>query len=282
MQSNLLTMEYIGLLYNPLTDDSVQLSLELQTHLQQRGVNVWRGTSHDIFQNPAALIGVDLLIAMGGDGTVLRATRIAIPHGIPILTVAMGRLNFMAELTPETMYEGLDMLLERGGWLDQRSLIQVVLHRNGEAVAVFTALNEAVISRGDISRIVTVEVLLDNIPLTTYRADGVLVATATGSSAYALSAGGPIVDPRSRALILVPVAAHLTAIPAMVLHEDTVVSLRVACCRHATLAVDGRENIAVAEGDEICISRSSKICTFVRVYPHTHFYASLVNRLRRE
>ncbi len=275
-------MECIGLIYNPHSEPSLHVSAELKTYLEARDVRVWRGTSQALFEEPSLLRGMDLLIALGGDGTVLRATRLAIPYGLPILTVALGRLNFMAELTPETLYAGIDTLLERGGWLDQRSLIHVVLHRKGEAVAQFTVLNEAVVSRGDISRMVTVEVLVDSIPLTTYRADGVLVATATGSSAYALSAGGPIVDPRSRALILVPVAAHLTAIPSMVLHEDTVVSLRVACCRHATLAVDGRENIAVAEGDEICVSRSSKICTFVRVHPHTHFYESLVRRLRRE
>jgi NAD+ kinase len=275
-------MNAIGLLYNPLSDASIRVSFELMAYLEDKGLKVWRGTSPDTDEEIAALAGLDLLIALGGDGTVLRAARVAIPHAIPVLTVAMGRLNFMAELTPDDLYEGLNTLLDRGGWLDRRSLLHAVLYRRGELIADYTALNEVVVSRGDVSRTLTVEVQIDRIPLTTYRADGVLVATATGSSAYALSAGGPIVDPRSRALLLVPVAAHLTAIPSMVLHEDAVVTLAMSCCRHATMAVDGRDNIPVYEGDELLVSRSSKICTFVRVYPHSHFYSSLIRRLRRE
>jgi NAD+ kinase len=275
-------IQRIGVLYNPLSPESEQFSVELVRHLEQRGLETWHGTSQKTHHDHSTLAQLDMLIALGGDGTVLRTARLAIPHNIPILTVAMGRLNFLAEMVPDDVYDGLDILLDGGGWLDHRALIHTTLRRQGLVTAEFAALNEVVMSRGDISRILTVNVKIDNIPLTTYRADGVLVSTATGSSAYALSAGGPIVDPRSRALVLVPVAAHLTAVPSMVLHEDSIVTLHINCCRHATLAVDGRENLQLHEEDQVEVKRSEQVCTFVRVHPPNEFYASLIRRLRRE
>lgn len=272
----------IGIIYNPLSEEAIHVSMQFAATLEQRGFGVWRGTSQDMYNHTEWLEMLDLLIAFGGDGTMLRAARMAFPHNIPVFTVALGRLNFMAEMTPDTLDEGLQTLLDGGGWLDRRTLIHTTLQRRGQTMGVFTALNEVVVSRGDIGRIVAVDVLIDDIPLTTYRADGVLVATATGSTAYALSAGGPILDPRSRALVLVPVAAHLTAVPSMVLHEDSLVTLVVQSCRHATLAVDGRENVLVYEGDKIQICRSNKVCSFVRVHPQSQFFAGLVRRLRRE
>lgn len=276
-------MRYIGLLYNPFSEESVRVSAELKRYLEHRDIEVWRGTSPEHQSEIDSLADLDMLIALGGDGTVLRAARVAIPHNTPVLTVAMGRLNFMAELTPDNMYQGLEILLNNdGGWYDYRTLLHINLYRQDQLIEEFTALNEVVISRGEISRTLSVIVQIDRMPLTTYRADGVLVATATGSSAYALSAGGPILDPRSQALVLVPIAAHLTAIPSMVLYEDSSVYLSVSHCRHALMSVDGRESLMVYEDDEVQISRSGKMCTFVRVYPHCHFYKSLINRLRRE
>ncbi len=279
---NLPKPQRIGVLYNPLSNASVQLSVELSTYLEERGLHVWRGTSHDQCTAADEIALLDIMIALGGDGTALRAARIAVPHRIPVLTVALGRLNFLAEMLPTDLYHGLETLLDGGGWLDQRTLIEVSLHRQGRTQATFTALNEIVVSRGDISRIITVDVLVDEMPLTTYRADGVLVATATGSTAYALSAGGPILDPRSRALVLVPVAAHLTAVPSMVLHEDSIITLFIRSCRHATLSVDGRQNLPLYEGDTISARVCDDTCTFVRIHPQKQFYASLIHRLRRE
>lgn len=275
-------MRRIGILYNPLSDRSCRLSSEIVTWLASQGLSAWRGTSEEGRANPSALEGIELLIALGGDGTVLRAAHLAIPLGIPILTVALGRLNFMAELGPGELPNALKTLVSGGGWYEQRSLLHVLLQRPGTPAEEFIALNEVVVSRGDVGRTLTVDVKIDRIPLTTYRADGVMVATATGSTAYALSAGGPIVDPRSRSLVLVPIAAHLTAVPSMVLHEDTVVDLALHCHHHAILSVDGRENTTIHDEDKVQVWRSNKVCTFARVQPPTQLYASFVQRLRRE
>ncbi len=275
-------MQHIGVLYNPLSDRSRRLAQEISQWLDNQGIQVWHGTSEEGREQPAVFSTLDLLITLGGDGTVLRGAHLAIPYRIPLLTVALGRLNFMAELSPNELPGAIHTLLQGSGWFEQRTLIDASLHRSGRQIGSYTALNEIVLSRGDIGRVLTVEVEIDDIPLTTYHADGVLVATATGSTAYALSAGGPIVDPRSHSLVLVPIAAHLTAIPAMVLHEDTTVRLYNSQSYHAALSVDGRENIPMEEYDMIQVVRSKQVCIFARVQPPRELYGSFVQRLRRQ
>lgn len=276
-------MKRIGVLFNPLSEQSVRHSEELAHWLRQRGLEVWHGISHEGRPEPEGLEGTDLLIALGGDGTVLRAAHLAIDRGgMPVLPVALGHLSFMAELRPEEMYDGLSVLLEGGGWQDERALLESTIFRSGEDPCHLVALNEALVARGEINRVVRVEVELYHATLTTYHADGVIVATATGSTAYALSAGGPIVDPRSRALTLVPVAAHLTNIPSLVLHEDAVVTLTVRSRHQAGFSSDGRPPIPLHEGDVVEIHRSDRTCHFARVHPMSTFYARLTQRLRRE
>jgi NAD+ kinase len=272
----------VAILYNPFTEASVERSAELEVWLRARGVSAWRGVSQEARDQAEALADADLMVAMGGDGTVLRAARLCIPLGIPVLAVALGRLSFMAEVQPEELYVGMEQLIQGGGWHDERTLIRATLYREEQQIAEYTALNEVVLSRSDVARVLNVHVSVDGSPLTTYHADGVIVATATGSTAYALAAGGPIVDPRSRSLLLVGVAPHLSVVPSMVLHEDAVVALRLGRHHHANLAVDGRENQPLHEDDELVVRRSPRVCTFVRLRPSSQFYTHLVARLRRD
>ncbi|MBP1466923.1 NAD(+)/NADH kinase [Candidatus Chloroploca sp. M-50] len=272
----------VAVMYNPFAEPASALSIEVATWLRERGVMTWRGISQEARDTPGVLHDTDLMVAMGGDGTVLRAARLCFPLDIPLLAVALGHLSFMSEVQPEEIYEGLERVIQGGGWHDERSLIRAALYREGQPIAAFTALNDVVLSRSDISRVIKAHVTIDDSPLTTYLADGVLVATATGSTAYALAAGGPIVDPRSRSLVLVGIAPHLTNVPSMVLHEDAVVSIRVESHYHAILAVDGRENLPLHYGDEVVVRRSPKVCTFVRLRPSSQFYTRLVERLRRD
>jgi NAD+ kinase len=272
----------IAILYNPFSEVSIAHSKELADWLNARGLFVWRGVSQEGRDHPTILEDMDLMVAMGGDGTVLRAARLCFPRNIPVLAVALGHLSFMAEVVPDEMFSGMERLLQGGGWHDERTLIRAGLWRDGHQIAEFTALNEVVISRSELSRVVNAHVSIDDSPLTIYHADGVLVSTATGSTAYALAAGGPIVDPRSHALVLVPIAAHLTNIPSMVLNEDAVVTIQLRSRHHAILAIDGRENLALHGGDEVVVRRSPQVCTFVRLRPSSQFYTQLVARLRRD
>lgn len=274
-------MRRIGVLYNPLSEASAQLSAALAGWLGARGVETWRGLSHEGRAEPDLLEGVALLVALGGDGTVLRAARLAIAHGIPVLPVAMGHLSFMAELRPDELYSGLDLLIGGGGWYDERTLITATIQRPGGAFGPFTALNEVVLARGEINRVAAIDIEIYEARLTTYHADGVIVATATGSTAYALASGGPIIDPRSRALALVPIAAHLTNLPSLVLHEDAVITLKLRSRHQAAFSSDGRESIPLYEGDVVEVRRAEATCVFARVHPPSTFYARLTQRLRR-
>jgi NAD+ kinase len=116
-------MQRVGVLYNPFSETSTRTSEEVAIWLNERGIQVWRGVSHEMRDEPKMLEGLDLMIALGGDGTVLRAARLAIPLGIPVLPIALGHLSFMAELAPEELFGGLETLLNGGGWLDERTLI---------------------------------------------------------------------------------------------------------------------------------------------------------------
>lgn len=277
-------MQRIGVLFNPLSDESVEISKQLAQWLHQRGKEVWRGGSREGREHLEDVGCLDLLVALGGDGTVLRAARLAITSEctIPVLPVALGHLNFMSELAPEDLYTGLETLLEGGGWRDQRSLLEAVVYRAGKAPEHLIALNDVVIARGEINRVISLDVEIYDAKFTTYHADGVVVATATGSTAYALSAGGPIVDPRSSALVLVPIAAHLTTIPSLVLHEDATLRLTHTGRYPAGISADGRDAIPLQPGDVIEIKRcSTEIVQFARVYPVSTFYARLTKRLSR-
>ncbi|HNP70175.1 MAG TPA: NAD(+)/NADH kinase [Kouleothrix sp.] len=276
-------MRQVGVLYNPFSEASTRVSVEVAGWLNSRGIRVWRGVSHEGREEPRVLEGLDLLIALGGDGTVLRAARLAIPHRVPVLPVALGRLSFMAELQPEELMGGLELLLGGGGWHDDRTLIEATIRHDGHGEPEqILALNEILVARGEINRVVAIDVEIYDAPLTTYHADGIIAATATGSTAYALAAGGPIVDPRSHALVLVPIAAHLTNIPSLVLHEDALVRLRLRSRHAAAFSADGRESVPLHEGDVVEIRRAPLTCVFARVHPPSTFYARLTQRLRRD
>jgi NAD+ kinase len=278
-------MQRIGVLYNPFSEPSTRVSVEVAEWLRERAIEVWRGVSHEGRDEPHAMEGLDLLIALGGDGTVLRAARLAIPHGIPVLPVALGHLSFMAELQPDEVVSGLETLLGGGGWHDERSLIEATIFHDGHGGGEpqhSLALNEILLARGEINRIVAIDVEIYDARLTTYHADGLIAATATGSTAYALASGGPIIDPRSKALVLVPIAAHLTNIPSLVLHEDAVITLKLRSRHAAAFSADGRDSIPLHEGDIVQVRRAQQTCVFARVHPPSTFYARLTQRLRRD
>jgi NAD+ kinase len=277
-------MRRIGVIYNPLSETSTSASLEVAAWLRARGIEVWRGVSHEGREEPQTLEGLELMVALGGDGTVLRAARLAIARGIPVLPVALGRLSFMAELQPHELVAGLEKLLAGECWLDERTLIEATIFHDGHGGAPehVIALNEVLLARGEINRVVAIDVEIYDAHLTTYHADGIIAATATGSTAYALAAGGPIVDPRSRALALVPIAAHLTNLPSLILHEDAVVTLKLRSRHAAALSADGRDSIALHEGDVVQVRRAQQTCAFARVNPPSTFYAMLTRRLRRD
>jgi NAD+ kinase len=275
-------MDRIGILYNPLSQPATKLGEELETWIGSKGVDTWRGVSSDAREDPAPLTSCSLLVCLGGDGTVLRAARLAIPHRTPLLPVALGHLSFMAEVTPEELRPAIERILADDFWIEERALADAWLQPVEGQPSRYTALNEILVGRGEIARAVVVEVAVDRVPMTNYHADGVIIATATGSTAYALAAGGPVLDPRSQALALVPVAAHLTHVPALVLHDTAEVTLTLRSRYAAVLSIDGQVSIPLRTGDILTVRRSERVGRFARVRSPQYFYQSLTQRLRHD
>jgi NAD+ kinase len=275
-------MERIGILYNPLSAPAVELGEELEAWLHRKNLATWRGVSHDARDDPLPLSSCSLLICLGGDGTVLRAARLAIPHCIPLLPVGLGHLSFMAEVMPEQLRPAIKRIVAGDFWIEERTLADAHLQPVEGDGSDYTALNEMLVGRGELARSVVVEVAIDHVRMTSYHADGVLVSTATGSTAYSLAAGGPVIDPRSQALVLVPVAAHLTHVPALVLHEDAEITLSLHSRYPALLAVDGQISIPLRTGDVLTVRRSKRVARFARVSSPQYFYATLTERLHHD
>jgi NAD+ kinase len=279
----------IGILHHPRKPDSVTLAAEMADILTARGCTTWLGSAWDepaISHRLTAAAGLDMLITLGGDGTILRAARMAAHFAVPLLGVKMGRLGFLAELQPEDWQAPMERILEGEYWLERRMMLDARVVRNGKAVdnqgqqLHYQALNEVVVSRGGLARIIHVTASIDGDVLTTYAADGVVVATPTGSTGYALAAGGPILPPELRNIVLVPIAPHLSLDRSIVLSEGAAVSLNVASDHQVILTVDGQFEIDVHDGDVVEITASADSADFVRLRSPTYFYSTLLQRLK--
>lgn len=199
----------------------------------------------------------DLLICFGGDGTILHAARDATLHGVPILGVNMGSVGFMAELERGEL--ALLAPVAQGHYtIEERMMLDVRVFRGEKLLCQDLALNDAVISKGSVARVAEMEVLADQVQVTTVTGDGVIVATPTGSTAYSMSAGGPIVEPASNCIVVTPVCAHRLTARAMVLAQDRLVTVRLpkGNRKHLYLSVDGGKAVRLSGGDRVEISRS--------------------------
>lgn len=221
----------------------------------------------------------DLWIALGGDGTMLRSGQLCGPAGVPVLGINMGRLGFLMGVQREEWPAQLPRLFSGEYWLEPRLMLQAVHFRDGIRLDEWQVLNEAFISRGDVVRPIQLETSLDGTRFTTYHADGLIAATPTGSTAYALAAGGPILPPQLRNFLIVPVAPHLCFSSPIVLAEDTVVSVRVQTAHKAALSLDGQHTLPVENNDQIVIQASRHTVEFVRFQDPDYFYRNLTSKM---
>ena len=227
------------------------------------------------------LDGTDLILTVGGDGTILRAAQVVVSHTIPITGVNLGKLGFMTELSVAEVKDKLDALLAGGGWIDERAMLEAELKApDSDGPLVLCALNDIVMARGEIARMVRVEAAIDGKTLTTYRADGVILATATGSTGYSLSAGGPILHPQAKEFLLLPILPHLSLAYSLVLPSPVSVKLRINAAHPTTLSVDGHINLSLPSGTTLEVKQSTKKTRFLRIHPKTSFYSSLERRLK--
>lgn len=268
----------VGIIYHGNSDAAINLSLELKKLTSKTGATVWRAAAAEEEEIRKQASDSDLVLAVGGDGTLLRAARGMAGSDAPMVGINMGKLGFMTELTAAEAPRMLPLLFSGQGWIDTRAMLKADVSQRG----TFEALNDVVVGRGGTCRIIGVQAKVDGRPLTTYRADGVIAATATGSTSYSMAAGGPIVYPQSREILLQPISSHLSFSRCLILPPSAIIQLTVATDRPATFSVDGQVDIPIQNGDTITIRLSDKVVRFLRLNPPAHFYESLTQKLKGE
>ncbi|NWF64710.1 MAG: NAD(+)/NADH kinase [Chloroflexi bacterium] len=216
----------------------------------------------------------DMLIAVGGDGSVLRAGHLCAPSNVPILGVNLGRLGFLIQIDRKEWRDYFKRLLNGEAWIENRMMLRVEHLRAGEQIGVSLALNEAVVGRGQNLRPVRLSAFVDTRELTSYVADGLIAATATGSTAYALAAGGPILPPELRNILLVPIAPHLSVDRAVVLSEGATVGIMVKS-ENAVFSVDGQPPAPLMEDDKVRVTAAEVTTQFVRFGDPGYFYRNI-------
>jgi NAD+ kinase len=211
--------------------------------------------------------GLDLVLSLGGDGTMLRTIDLVYESGVPVLGVNVGQLGYLAEVEPPELDAALARLVAGDYAVDERMMLAVDVVSDGAARGRWYALNEAVLEKRHTGRLARLDVEINGTFFTTYAADGVIVATATGSTAYSFSARGPIVSPRLRCLLLTPVSPHMLFDRSLVLGADETVRFVVTDQRSVTLTADGLERGELAAGDTVTCTgapRPARIVTFTR------------------
>ena len=225
--------------------------------------------------------GAEVAIVFGGDGTMLRAARSLAPLAIPILGVNLGRLGFLAGGSLEEL-DGLLAEIGAGRFsCEERTLLEAKVRLRDGAATLALALNDVVVARGKEVRSIHVDVKIDGAPFTVYWADGLIVATATGSTAYGMSVGGPLIIPSSRAIMIVPIAPHLSFPNAVVLDVDQTIALEVLD-EPARLSLDGQEEHDLHVGDRIEVRRAKPVARFVRTATMRPFLTLLRKKILKE
>ncbi|MGH7311999.1 MAG: NAD(+)/NADH kinase [Candidatus Rokuibacteriota bacterium] len=224
-------------------------------------------------------VQVDVIVVLGGDGTLLSVARAVGDLGIPILGVNLGGLGFLTATTLDEMIPALEAFLAGRMTVEERMMLSARLHRGGSVTATFLALNDVVIVKGAMSRIIDLSVCVDGEPAIDYRADGLIIATPTGSTAYSLSAGGPILFPTMDAVVLTPICSHTLTSRPIVLPGSQRIEVAVLTTQDVVLTVDGQIGTALREQDRVEVAQAVSRIRLVR-FPHKHFFSVLRTKLK--
>jgi NAD+ kinase len=255
----------IGFAYNPTKDDAVELSARATGWCATHGVESWAVAAADTAGLLASLPASDVLVVLGGDGTFLRAARAVAEVAVPIVGVNLGKVGFLSKAEAHELERLLEAIVGGAWHLEERMALRGEIHgvADGSVRHSFVALNDVVVARGSLARVVHLDVEIGPSHLATFIADGLVVASPTGSTGYSFSAGGPILDPLSRNLILTPIAAYLSALGSVVVSPAQVVRCTVLQAHEALVAIDGREDFPLAVGDAVTVAAMERPIQFL-------------------
>jgi NAD+ kinase len=274
--------QHIAVAPHPEISVAVEETEHIVSFLSDRGIRVSSGLLEDEILRQNIIAGVfDLLIALGGDGTMLRAGHLCGPNGVPVLGINMGRFGFLMEIRQDGWRGALQKLLNGDFWLEKRMMLSAEQVRDDQVLGKWDVVNETVVSRGSFVRPVQMKVNVDDRFLATYVADGMIASTPTGSTAYALAAGGPILPPELRTILLVPIAPHLSIDRGIVLAEGSSVAIKVHTNHHAVLSIDGQPPIDLEDGDWVNVHASSHSLQFIRFQDPGYFYRNLTPHMNQ-
>ncbi|HEV2460418.1 MAG TPA: NAD(+)/NADH kinase [Ktedonobacterales bacterium] len=270
----------LGIIYRERRPEARTLAEALARKLRSEGRHVWVAEREEGQSIVDALPRAELVLVLGGDGTILSAARLCAPLAKPILGINFGRVGFLTELEPSEVDEKLPLYLNGDYWVDERSMLQAEIAGDGGYDRLL-ALNDVALVRGAEPRVIHVKVTIDGHYYNTTVADGIIVSTATGSTAYNLAAGGPILHPQVRSVVITPIAPHLAADRSLILEPNAVTTLELdEESGTAVLSADGQINHAFAAHSQVVIRANSHVTRFLRRRPPTYFYRVLSGKLR--
>lgn len=272
----------VGIVVQSRREAAVELGHSLVRDLRAEGYDVWSCPAPDVDGIVSLLVETDVVLVLGGDGTILSVARSCAPVGVPLLGINFGRVGFLTELEPSEVSAQLSYYLRGEYWVDERTMLHAAVELGGTNQTLL-ALNDIVLVRGAEPRVIRVKIWVDGHPYGTTIADGVIISTATGSTAYNLAAGGPIMHPQVRSAVLTPIVPHLAADRSLVLEPEANIALElVQGSGGAVLSADGQINHQVPDGAQVRVSANRHVTRFLRRRPPTHFYRVLSAKLRGE
>jgi NAD+ kinase len=247
------TVKRFGFAYNPTIEAAIELSARAAGWCQIRDIDHWQAQSGDMDALVRELPTTDALVVLGGDGTFLRAVRAVAEVDVPILGINLGKVGFLSKAEAGELDLVLGRIQAGEFTIDERMAVEGRILRHGKPIDDLrhVALNDIVVARGSLARVCRLDVAIDDSHLATFIADGLVIASPTGSTGYSFSAGGPILDPISRNLVVTPIAAYLSTVRSVVVSPTQTVRCRVVDAHEALVSVDGREDIRIEVGDVV-------------------------------
>jgi len=221
---------------------------------------------------------MDLVIAIGGDGTLLRAVSLALQYDVPVLGINMGTVGFMTEIEGENAIEDLSFYLTQKVRSEVRSLLEVRLNVDNEP-KTYKALNDIVIARGASVSMIETITEIDGIHLATYRGDGIVVSTATGSTGYSLALGGPVIDPKSNDFYIKPIATHMSQFGGVIVNSESTSKITISSRKDAQISIDGFIEHKISDGDKVSMKISDSKAKFLRKNPSNHYWSTITEKL---
>lgn len=274
-------IQTIGILTHPRRKQSLPVAQEIQATADEHGLSTWLCDSWTPECIGDQLDETDAVVVIGGDGALLRASRLCAPFQVPVFGINMGYLGFLTESSPDQWQTCLQHLQAGNYWVESRLMITGAIYKDGHRIIREDALNDVVVGRGAAAKTVHLDAYINDEWATGYHADGLIIATATGSTAYALAAGGPILPPQLDNILMIPVAPHLSMERPVILSQGSTVKVVVSPRTDADIVVtiDGSTTVSIGQGDSVQVRVSDNRSRFIRIQGRNYFFRSLMDRL---